>query len=264
MIHCTAVIDPKAQVDPTVTVGPYAVIDAHVTLGAHCTIGPYVHLTGHTTIGAHNSFHAGCVIGDAPQDMKYKGEPTRLRIGDHNTFREHVTIHRSNKLEEDTVLGSNNYLMAHAHVGHNCVLGDHITIVNTVLLAGHVTVGDRAVMGGGSAAHQFVRVGRLSMAAGRTILRKDLPPFTLGYGANLLSGLNAVGLRRAGLTNEQRLEIKRLYHLLLRGKGLLRDRIEQARREFTNATAVEFIDFMGSSKRGTCRDAGTREHQEEY
>jgi len=162
MIHPTAVIHPKAQLDPTVTVGAYAVIDEQVRVGPQCLIGPHVHLTGATSIGSRNQFHTGCVIGDAPQDLKYKGEPTRLRIGDGNIFREHVTVHRSNKLAEDTVLGSDNYLMAHSHVGHNSVLGDSIILVNGALLGGHVTVGDRAIISGNCLVHQFVRVGTLA------------------------------------------------------------------------------------------------------
>src|SRR5689334_6132162 len=119
MIHPTAIVDRKAELDPSCEVGPYAVIDANVRIGAGCKIGPHVHLTGHTEIGAENRFYTGCVIGEAPQDLKYKNEPTRLRIGSANVFREHVTIHRSAKLGEDTVIGSNNFLMAHCHVGHN-------------------------------------------------------------------------------------------------------------------------------------------------
>ncbi len=258
MIHPTAVIHPQARVDPSVVVGPCTVIDEHVTVGANCVLGPHVHLTGHTTVGAHNRFHAGCVIGDEPQDLKYQGQPTRLRIGDHNTFREHVTVHRSNKLEEDTVIGSHNLLMAHSHVGHNCTLGDHIILINAVLLAGHVTVGDRAVLGGGAAVHQFVRIGCLSMVAGHAGLRKDLPPFTLGHGAGDLSGLNTVGLRRAGFDGSQRLELKKLYHHLFRGTGLLRERVESARHEFTSEACRLLIDFVGTSKRGVCSDSGTR------
>ena len=119
MIHPTAIIHPQAKLDTTVQVGPYAVIDAGVELGAQCIVGPHVYLTGITKIGSHNQFHAGCVIGDAPQDLKYKDEPTRLRIGDHNVFREHVTVHRSTKTDGETVIGSHNFLMANCHVGHN-------------------------------------------------------------------------------------------------------------------------------------------------
>src|ERR1043166_5515761 len=123
MIHRTAIIDPKAEVHPSVDIGPYAVIDRSVRIGELCSIGPFTHITGVTTIGARNRFHAGCVIGDAPQDLKYKGEPTRLAIGNNNTFREHVTVHRSNSAAEETVIGSDNYFMATSHVGHNSRLG---------------------------------------------------------------------------------------------------------------------------------------------
>src|SRR2546425_2336491 len=119
MIHPTAILHPKAQLHLSVSIGPYAVVDEYVAVGANCRIGPNVHLTGHTTIGANNIFHTGCVIGDVPQDMKYKDEPTRLRIGNHSVFREHVTVHRSNREAEETVIGDNNFLMAHSHVGHN-------------------------------------------------------------------------------------------------------------------------------------------------
>ena len=129
-IHPTAVIDPAASVHESSSVGAYAVIDAHVEIGADCEVGPHVHLTGHTTIGTGNIFHTGAVIGDAPQDTKYDGIPTRLRIGNGNTFREHVTVHRSNTLEEDTVIGGKNFFMAHSHVGHNCVVGDDNTFAN--------------------------------------------------------------------------------------------------------------------------------------
>ncbi|MEO7677819.1 MAG: acyl-[acyl-carrier-protein]--UDP-N-acetylglucosamine O-acyltransferase, partial [Verrucomicrobiota bacterium] len=143
MIHSSAVIHPKAQLDPSVEVKALAVIDEHLSLGANCVVGPHVHLTGHTAIGEGNIFHAGCVIGDAPQDLKYKGEPTQLRIGDQNVFREHVTVHRSARLEDNTQIGSRNFLMANSHVGHNCRLGDHIIVANGALLGGYVTVEDR-------------------------------------------------------------------------------------------------------------------------
>ncbi|HWF19447.1 MAG TPA: acyl-[acyl-carrier-protein]--UDP-N-acetylglucosamine O-acyltransferase, partial [Verrucomicrobiae bacterium] len=126
MIHPTAIIHPKAQLDSTVRVGPFAVIDEQVELGPHCVIGPHVYLTGVTRIGAHNQFHAGCVIGDAPQDLKYKGEPTGLRIGEHNVFREQVTVHRSSKISDETIIGSHNLLMVNSHVGHNSELGNHV------------------------------------------------------------------------------------------------------------------------------------------
>jgi UDP-N-acetylglucosamine acyltransferase len=258
MIHSTAVIHPKAQIDATVSVGPYAVIDENLAVGPHCIIGPHVHLTGHTHIGAHNHFHTGCVIGDAPQDLKYKDEPTCLRIGDHNVFREHVTANRANKLEEDTVIGSHNFLMANSHVGHNSVLGDYVILANGALLGGHVTVGDRAFISGNCCVHQFVRVGTMALMQGGSAISKDLPPFCVARGDNGICGLNVVGLRRAGLTGEQRLELKRLYHLLFRSRLKLSDALARARKEFTGEAARLLLDFVASTRRGLCADTGSR------
>jgi UDP-N-acetylglucosamine acyltransferase len=258
MIHPTAVIHPHAQVDPTAVIGPYAVIDAHVVLGPLCRVGPHVHLTGHTIIGAHNVFHAGCVMGDAPQDLKYNDAPTRLRIGDHNVFREHVTVHRSNTPEEDTVLGSNNFLMAHSHVGHNATLGDGIILANGALLAGHVQVADRAFISGNCCVHQFARIGTLAFMQGTSGVSQDLPPFTIARGDNTICGLNVVGLRRAGYSAADRLELKRLYHALFRSGRNLRAALAEARGRFTSAPARVLMDFVAASKRGVCRDAGSR------
>ena len=263
MIHSTAVIHPKAQLDSTVSVGPYAVIDEAVSIGAHCVIGPHVHLTGQTAIGLRNVFHAGCVIGDAPQDLKYKSEPTRLRIGGQNTFREHVTVNRSNKLGEDTVIGSNNFLMAHSHVGHNTVLGNHVILANGALLGGHVSVADRAFISGNCLVHQFVRVGTLALMQGGSAISKDLPPFCVARGDNGICGLNAVGLRRAGFTGEQRLELKRLYHLLFRSGQRLASAAAQAREEFTGEAARLLIEFVASSARGLCADTSARRSRED-
>lgn len=253
MIHATAVVHPRAQLDSTVAVGPYAVIGESVKIGPQCIVGPHVYLTGLTTIGAHNEFHAGCVIGDAPQDLKYKDAPTRLRIGDHNVFREHVTAHRSNRSAEDTLIGSHNFLMAHCHVAHNCQLGDHIVIANGALLAGHVTVQDRAFISGNCIVHQFCRVGTLSFMQGGAGISKDLPPFTVArHGINILCGLNSVGLRRAGFTTAERVELKRLYHALFKSSLNLREALAQARATFTGAGAKTLLEFMTQSQRGVC------------
>ena len=258
MIHATAILHPKAQVDPTVRVGPYAVIDAGVTLGAHCDVGPHVYLTGQTTIGTHNRFHAGCVIGNIPQDLKYRGAPSRLRVGDHNCFREGVTVNCANDLDEDTTIGSHNLFMACSHVAHNCHVGDRVILVNGALLAGHVTVGDRAVISGNALVHQFVRVGTLAMMQGGTGISKDLPPYTVAWGVNRICGLNSVGVRRAGLTVEERLELKALYHRLFRSGLTLRRGLEAARSEFTSPVARVLIEFITASKRGVCADRRER------
>ena len=256
MIHPTAVIHAKAEVDPSVDVGPYAVVDAHVVVGPRCRIGPHVHLTGHTRIGEDNEFHAGCVIGDAPQDLRYKGEPTRVRIGDRNVFREHMTVHRSKSLTEDTVIGSDNFLMVHSHVGHNVQLGDHVILANGALLAGHAVVGDRAFISGNCLVHQFVRVGTLALMQGGAAISKDLPPFTIARGDNGICGLNTVGLRRAGISSGDRLELKRLYHLLFRSREKLHAALDNASQRFSSQNARVLLQFVASAKRGVCADVG--------
>jgi len=257
MIHPTAIIHSKAQLAPTVTVGPYAVIDEGITLGAGCVVGPYVHLAGIVLAGAGNQFHDGCVIGGPPQDLKYKDAPTRLRIGDNNVFREHVTVHRSNKVEEDTVIGSNNFLMANSHVGHNVQLGNSIIVANGVLLAGHAVVQDRAFLSGNCLIHQFVRVGTLALMQGGSAISKDLPPYTIARGDNGICGLNTLGLRRAGHNAEQRLELKRLYRALFRSGRILSAALADAQREFGSDAAKVLLDFVATTKRGVCIDKGT-------
>jgi len=257
MIHPTAVIHPQAKLGSDVHVGPHAVIDAGVELGADCIVGPHVYLTGRTVIGARNKFHAGCVIGDAPQDLKYQGDSTRLRIGDDNCFRENVTVSRSTSLESETVLGSHIFLMTGSHVGHDCVVGDHVIIANATALAGHVTLGDRVVLSACVVVHQFLRIGTLVMAQGGAAISQEVPPFTMAQnGVNRLCGLNIVGLRRAGVTAEERLELKRLYRLLFRSGKNLRAAVVEARNLFTGPRAKELLDFVATSKRGICRDLG--------
>lgn len=262
MIHPTAIIGRKAEVDSTCRVGPYAIVDGGVTLGANCEVGPHVHLTGHTEIGAGNRFYTGCVIGEAPQDLKYKNEPTRLRIGANNVFREHVTVHRSAKLEEDTVIGSNNFLMAHCHVGHNSQIGNHIIIANGALIAGHVTIQDRVFISGNCLLHQFVTVGTLALMQGGAGISKDLPPYTISAGINQIAGLNIIGLRRAGLTSADRLELKRAYKAIFRSGAPIRKAADSAAAEFSNQHAQALINFVRASKRGVCADASSGRAEE--
>lgn len=262
MIHPTAIIHPKARLDGTVSVEPYAVIDEHVQAGPHCVIGPHVYLTGRLTIGSHNVFHAGCVIGDAPQDLKYKSEPTGLRIGEHNVFREHVTAHRSARAGEETVIGSHNFLMANSHVGHNCVVGDHVIIANGALLGGHATAGDRAFISGNCLVHQFVRVGTLALMQGGSAISKDLPPYTVARGDNGICGLNVIGLRRAGLTPGERLELKKLYRLLFRSGKNLKAALAEAG-QFASPAAKTLLEFVATARRGICVDTSTSGADEE-
>jgi UDP-N-acetylglucosamine acyltransferase len=256
MIHPTASVHPQAKLHATVRVGPYAVIDGEVELGADCVVGPHAYLTGRTTIGQGNQFHAGCVIGDAPQDLKYKNEPTNLQIGDHNVFREHFTVHRSTKVSETTIIGSNNFLMANAHVAHNCVVGNQVIMANGALLGGHAVVQDRAFISGNCLVHQFTRVGTLAMMRGGAAVSKDLPPYCIALRENEICGLNSVGLRRAGFSGEERLELKRLYHFLFRGGNHFRAAVAEAREKFTSAGAKAVLEFVAAAKRGVCADSG--------
>ena len=261
MIHSTAIIHPSAKLGANVRVGAYAVIDADVELGADCVVGPHVYLTGVTKIGSGNKFHAGCVIGDAPQDLKYKDEPTRVNIGDNNVFREHVTVHRSNKMAEATVIGSNNLLMASAHVAHNCVVGNHIILANGALLGGHATVQDRAFISGNALVHQFTRIGTLAIMQGGAGIGQDLPPFTIATGINTICGLNVIGLRRAGFSAAERLELKKLYHALFRSGKLFRAAVAEAQKNFTSPGATTMLEFVTAAKRGVCTDIGAgRQH----
>ena len=263
MIHLTAIIHPKAKLDSTVRVGPYAVIDEGVEIGAECIIGPHVYMTGLTTIGAQNQFYAGCVIGEAPQDLKYQGEPTRLRIGKRNVFREHATVHRASKQAEETVIGSQNFLMAHSHVAHNCRLGDLVILANGALLAGYAIVEDRAFISGNCLVHQFVRVGTLALMRGGAAISKDLPPFTVAHGENTLCGLNTIGLRRAGFTSAERLELKQLYHTLFREGLNLKTALAAAEKKFSAPPSKRMIEFLKASQRGVCFDGRDKQNEGE-
>ena len=254
MIHPTAVIHPKARLDSTVSVGPYSVIDEDVEIGPRCQIGPHVYLTGVTTIGADNEFHAGAVIGDTPQDFKYDGSPTRVRIGDKNRFREHCTVQRSTTREGETVIGSHNFIMHHSHVGHNCVIGDHVLLGGGAILAGHATVQDRAFLSGTCMVHQFTRVGTLAMMQGGAAVSMDLPPFTIAFHENEICGLNIIGLRRAGFTADERLALKAAYRALFRSGKNLRAAVAEAQAKFSSGPAHTLIDFVATTKRGVCSD----------
>ena len=261
MIHPTAVIHPKAKLDSTVTVGPHTVIDGNVEIGPGCVIGPLVYITGVTTIGAENQFHAGCVIGDAPQDLKYDGSPTVVRIGDKNLFREHCTVQRATKPGEETVIGSNNFITHHSHVAHNCVIGNYVLLGGGAILAGHVTVQDRAFISGNCLVHQFTRIGTLALMQGGAAVSQDLPPFTIAMGVNTICGLNVIGLRRAGFTPEQRLELKAAYHALFRSGQNRRAAVAAAQAKYSVGPARTLVDFVATTKRGVCSDVSRTEEK---
>lgn len=261
MIHPTAVVHPKAKLHPTVKVGPYAVIDADVEIGPECVIGSHVYITGVTRIGARNQLFCGCVIGEAPQDLSYRGEPTELRIGDDNQFREHTTVHRSSKPGLATVLGSQNLLMATSHVGHNCELGNRIIIANGAMLGGYAKLADRVFVSGNCLIHQGVFVGTGAMMQGGAGVSKDVPPYTMASGINSLCGLNTVGMRRAGISSTERLEAKRLYHLLFRSGLAFQKALQEAETRFTSGAAKEMLEFIRGSRRGVCFQAAEKSRE---
>ena len=221
LIHPTAVIHPGATLHPTVKVGPYAVIGEKVTIGPETDIGAHVVIDGHTEIGTGNQIFPGAVIGIEPQDLKYDGSVSLVKIGDNNRIREYVTINRATHAGEVTEIGDDNLLMAYVHVAHNCVIGNQVIIANAVALAGHVEIESNAVIGGVLGIHQFVHIGRYAMLGGMSRIDRDVPPYMVVEGNPCrVRGLNTVGLRRAGITdtNQGRLyrELKEAHRLLYR------------------------------------------------
>jgi UDP-N-acetylglucosamine acyltransferase len=259
-IHPSASIDPLAELDSSVVVKANAVIAANVKIDAGCTIGVGAVIEGYTTIGKYNTVHAYAVIGGTPQDKKYTGEPTGLLIGDHNTFRECVTINTGTVQDLGlTTIGSNNWVMAYVHIAHDCIIGSHTIIANATQLAGHVQIGDWVILGGMTAVHQFCRVGAHAMTGAGTVLLQDVPPYVMvqGYPAKP-HGLNTEGLKRRGFTSEDLLWIKRAYRLLYRD-NLKLDAAQLAIAKILNDCGISrekiavFSDFISQSGRGFVR-----------
>lgn len=254
MIHKTAIVDPGAEIGRDVEIGPYAVIEGNVRIGDGSRIDAHAVVKAYTTMGARCRVHSGAVIGDEPQDLSFKGEPSYTVIGDDCTFREFATVHRGAEPGSTTRLGNHIFMMACSHAAHNTVVGDYTILANAVLLAGHVEVGEHCFLGGGTPVHQFTRIGRYAMVAGGSVLAKDLPPFCItASGANSqVAGLNVVGLRRNGFTPLQRKQIKDLFNCIYR-EGLnltqAREKIEAIPAE-ENPFAAEFAAFLAGTKRG--------------
>jgi UDP-N-acetylglucosamine acyltransferase len=227
LIHPTAFIHPGAQLHPTVEIGAYAVIGNKVKVGPETTIGAHVVLEGPTEIGARNKIFPGAVIGLEPQDLKYEGAPSWVRIGDNNQIREYVTINRATGAGEATLIGNNNLLMAYVHVAHNCLIENSVVIANAVALAGHVHIESKAVIGGVLGIHQFVHIGRMAMVGGMSRIDRDVPPYMLveGNPARVRS-LNQVGLKRAGLTAAQIGQLKKAFRTLYRSEQTFSQALE--------------------------------------
>lgn len=252
MIHPTSVISKEARIAEDVEIGPYSVIEDEVTIGSGCKIGPHVHICKGTTVSKDCHIHMGVVLGDEPQDSSFKGASSFLKIGDRNTFREHVTVHRGTKQGSSTVIGNDNYFMALSHIAHNCQIGNNVVICNNSLLGGYVTVEDKAFISAGCLIHQFVRIGTLSLIAGGVRLTKDLPPFMIAEGDNIVGSYNIVGLKRAGFDAKVRSSIKEAYRLLYRCELNLSHALAEIEKSSPVNEVRHLIEFIRSSERGIC------------
>jgi UDP-N-acetylglucosamine acyltransferase len=256
-VHPTAVIDPGAKVPDSCTVGPYCVIGANVEMGENCRLISHVAMEGPTKIGSHNTFFPYAAIGMAPQDVTYKGEPTRLEIGDHNDIREFVTLNRGTvKGGGVTRIGSHILIMAYTHVGHDSVIGDHAMLVNGATIAGHVTVEEWAVVGALCPVHQFVRIGAHSYVGGGTTITQDVLPFSMTSAARETHAylMNKVGLERRGFSKERIAKIHHAYKVLLASKMNTSQALEKLKFEADRGEDVEMlIRFIESSERGVIK-----------
>jgi len=256
VIHPTACIDARAQLGANVSVGPFCVIGANVDIGAGTVLGSHVVIEGPTRIGRDNRFFPFCSIGADPQDKKYQGETTRLEIGDGNTFRESMTVHRGTAGGGGvTRIGNDNWLMAYVHIAHDCRVGDHTVIANAAALAGHVSVDDYAILGGYSLVHQFCRVGAHAFTSMGSVINRDVPPFftVAGHFAEP-KGINSEGLKRRGFSADQLLAVKRAYKTLyLSGLPLAEARNQIAQAAAIDAELQLLVDFIDRSERGLVR-----------
>lgn len=254
MIHPTAIIDPAAEIDSTVFIGPYVVIEGPAVIGAGCRVEAQAQILGRVELGEGTTIGRAAIIGGDPQDLGFKPETeSSVIIGPRNVIREQVTIHRGSKPGSATRVGEGNFIMVAAHLAHDVVLGDKNVLANACLLAGHVHVGNSSFIGGGAVFHQFIRVGDFCVVQGNGSLGMDLPHYCAAHGANQIVGLNVIGLRRQGFTPDQRAAIKAMFkHLFHSGLNLSQAIAAVKHREWAPA-ARRLLDFvMEPSKRGIC------------
>jgi UDP-N-acetylglucosamine acyltransferase len=259
-IHPTALVAARAELDETVTIGPYAIVGEGVRIGAGTSVGPHAVIEGPTVIGRDNRIFAHAVLGGAPQDMKYRGEPTALAIGDRNTIREFCTFNRGTAQDAGTTrVGDDNWIMAYVHLAHDVQVGHRTILANNATLAGHVHIGDWVIVGGLTGVHQFCRIGAHAMTGFQSHVSQDIPPFMMAAGNPLgVSGFNAEGLRRRGFSKERIALVKQMHRLLYRQGLTLEDakaRIGALRGtvEGGDADIALMLDFLEASSRGIAR-----------
>ncbi len=251
-VHATALVDSSAELADDVAVGPYSIIGPGVSVGAGTRIASHVLIERDTTVGTECVIHAGAVLGTDPQDLKYAGEPTQLRVGDRTVIREYATLNRGTTALGHTRVGDDCLLMAYSHVAHDCSLGDHVIVSNAVNMGGHVSIGDWAIVGGMTPIHQFVRIGAHAFVGGGSRAAKDIPPFVKAAGSPLqLYGLNTVGLQRRGFSEDVRRELKRAYRLFFLSTYNTSQALARARDELRSLPEIEtFVSFFEASERG--------------
>lgn len=228
-IHPTALVSENAQLDDDVEVGPFSIIEDEVIIRSGCRINSHAKICRGVIMGNENTIGHGAVIGGDPQDLGFNSNTNSgVLIGNGNTFREYVTIHRSTEAGGNTLIGNENYLMAVAHLAHDVVIGNNNILANNTMIAGHVTLGNKTFLGGGAGIHQFARIGDCAIVQGNAVMTRDVPPYCIVHQVNQLSGLNSVGLKRAGFSPAERKEIKRAYTTLFRSKGSRAENLAEA------------------------------------
>lgn len=255
-IHPTALVDPQARLAPDVEIGAFTVVGPDVELGAGCVVGHHVVLSGHTRLGRNNRIFPFACIGEAPQDKKYKGEPTRLEIGDDNTIREYSTINVGTAQGLGiTRVANGNWIMAYSHIAHDCEIGSNVVLANACQLAGHIFVGDQVILGGGTLVHQFCRIGAHAFTAGGSVVLRDVPPYVMAGGNSAQPhGINSEGLKRRGFTPADIELIRRAYKVLYRSKlGFEEAKLAIAEQARSHPLLAVLSEFLATTERGVIR-----------
>jgi UDP-N-acetylglucosamine acyltransferase len=263
-IHPSAIVDPAVDLGVDVHVGPYAIIEPGCVIGDYCEVRAHAVILKGTLMGPHNQIGYGAVIGAEPQDYGYKGGRSWVEIGSGNKIREYVTIHRATTEGTATSIGNDNFLMGGVHVGHDAEIGNRAILANNTLLGGYVEVEDGAFLGGATIVHQHARVGKLAITRGGTRVGKDVPPYFMAIDINMVSGINRIGLRRAGFSHETRRAIQAAFELLYRSDLNMTQALVELQHKFHIPEIAHLADFIRASKRGICRGArGARTDEEE-
>lgn len=253
VMHPTAIVSKKAEIDKSVEIGPYCIIEDDVKIGAGTKLWANTYICSGTEIGRDNQIHMAAILGHEPQDISFKkGTKSFLKIGDNNIIREYVTIHRGTQEGSATQIGNANFFMALSHIAHNCKIGNNVIICNNTLLGGYVEIEDKAFISGCCGVHQFARIGRLAMISGLTRVNKDIPPYMVAELDSLIVSYNIVGLRRAGVCEDTRKEIKKAYKLLYLSDLNTTQALSEITKQLKSEEVRYLVEFVKKSKRGIC------------